>query len=151
RVPVGARHKVLSESGLPIARDRHSIGDGFEVVLARYIAPDKDRKIVRKSKRRTQCEVELLLILSLCFIVDHSRVGLRRFVQYRCVRGSGVFGIDVDLARQQAFVRQIAAKLELAHDLYSLFLQHLREDLSEDDGFGEVFRADNDPWPLGKW
>jgi hypothetical protein len=74
-----------------------------------------------------------LLVLSLGPVVNLLRIGHRRVLQNRRVRGTGVFGINIDLPGEQAVVRNIAAEFEPADNIDALALKLLGKYLGEND------------------
>jgi hypothetical protein len=63
-------------------------------------------------------------------------------LEYGSEGRAGVFGIEIERAGDERFVRQVSAELETPCNLDAARLEHLRDDLSEQRRFGEVFRAD---------
>ncbi len=76
--------------------------------------------------------------------VNGARIGDRRMMQDRGVRRAGVFGIEIERAADERFVRKVSAEFETPLDRNSARFEHLRDDLGEQCGFREVFRADDD-------
>src|SRR5450432_1479307 len=66
-------------------------------------------------------------------------------IQNRGQRGSGVLGIHIERAGDdRAITDERSAEIELAADAAAGLLQPLRHDLAEENGLGEVLRADDD-------
>src|SRR5581483_10166289 len=75
----------------------------------------------------------------------HGRIGDSAALEDVRERGAGVFGIQIDFARNKSLVReQSSAEIELALDrLVQLVFDMLRDDFAEDQLLGEVLRADH--------
>jgi len=75
----------------------------------RLSAPNKDRKRVIEADGRTNCNVELRFVFTFHLFINCPRIGNRRMMKNRRVGGTSVFGIEVNLSRNEGVVSKFVA------------------------------------------
>src|SRR5713226_3335115 len=109
-IAVFPNHKVVPESGLPLPRIPRRLGYRFQTKSARVFAADQDSKGVVEAKRRVYFHLELLRIFTFHLIIDSLWIRDRLMMKNRRERRAGIFGIEIDLARDQRAMTQIPAQ-----------------------------------------
>ena len=145
RVTVLTRHEILPEARAPARRVPRRVRDRPQPEPPRLVTAHQDRERVVEAERREPLRVEPRGIALLDAAIDLARVGQRRLLEDRHQRRPRVLDVDVDLAREQRAVAEVAAELEAALDPQpGPPLDRLRDQLAEDHLLGEVLRPDGD-------
>jgi len=139
-----SRDEVLPEPGAPCVCVRRGVRDRFEIEFSCVRAAYQNRKRIFETERWADLDVKLVCVFLFDLVVDGPRISDGLVVQYCRVRRAGVFGVKIESAADERIVRKIPAEFETTLDGDAARFEHLRDDLCEQRGFSEVFRADDD-------
>src|ERR1035438_8676088 len=114
--------------------------------VARILAPDDHRERVIKPERGTNREAELFFVGLFHPQINILLVAARLLFENGGQRGARVFRVDIDASSQDRLLTdECACQVEAAlHGQVSSGFDQLREELSENELLGEIFRADDD-------
>src|SRR5439155_20499745 len=112
---------------------------------ARIFSADLDGECVIEAESRADGQVELLFVFGFHTIINSLFVRGWTCFQDRSQRGSGVFGIDIDAAGQNALMRNVGpAQIKTPLDgKMSFVFDLLRDDFAENDLLSEILAADD--------
>src|ERR1700674_5274838 len=145
-VAIGTLHELIPKARPPLWRKRSGFGQRLKVQLARVLAADHHRKGVVKAKRRPDAETELCFIALLHVLIDILFVAARLLFKNCRQCRARIFRIDIDSSGEDCLVAdECASQVETAfHRQMSTGFDDLREQFSEDELLGEVFRSNHD-------
>src|SRR5258708_16139627 len=94
-------HKIVPESGVPLTRITCRFRNRFQIKPVRVFAANQNSKRVVETKRRAHFHFELLRIFTFDLIIDSLWVRDRLMMKNIRERRAGIFGIEIDLARDE--------------------------------------------------
>ena len=145
-IRIGAREEFVAGAERETGGIGCGVAQGFEMARARVFAANGHGEGIVEAEGIEPVEMKTAGIFGADLFENNRRIGDAAALQHVGERGSGVFRIHIDIAREQRLVReQRSAEIEFAfHRLVQARFDVLRDDLAEDELLGEVLGADHD-------